>query len=233
MTTVDTKRPGLDGASVLPVQVGGVAALGPDGVPSGFVKHPVAGPVRVGKLNIEGDQQADLRVHGGPDKAVYAYASANYRLWLQEFPEHAARLTPGVFGENLTILGLLEADIRVGDVHAIGSARLQVCQPRQPCFKLGLRFDDNRLPRAMLRSGRSGWYYRVLDEGVLTAGDEVRLLERPHPNLLFTRMVDIVYRGQATGEELAVLAEAPGVAEWLRRAARQSRAEGSASSGGA
>lgn len=223
MTSHDADAPSATGPSVLSVQVGRVAPLGPDGVASGFMKRPVAGRVRVGKLSLDGDEQADLRVHGGADKAVYAYAAANYPLWTRDFPEHAARLTPGVFGENLTIQGLTEADICIGDVHAIGAARLQVCQPRQPCFKLGLRFDDNRLPRAMVRSGRSGWYYRVLDEGDLSAGDAVRLSERPHPGLLFTRMVDIVYRGQATEEELAVLAEAPGVAEWLRVAARRDR----------
>jgi len=223
MTTADAKTLGLNSASVLSVQIGDVAPLGPEGVPSGFVKRPVAGPVRVGKLNIEGDKQADLQVHGGPDKAVYAYAAANYPLWIQDFPEHASRLNPGVFGENLTILHLTEAEICVGDIHGIGTARLQVCQPRQPCFKLRLRFGDNRMPRAMVRSGRSGWYYRILDEGVLSAGDAVRLIERPNPNLPFTRLVDIVYRGQASDDELAVLAEAQGVADWLRVAAGRTR----------
>lgn len=221
MTTNDLGTQVSPIPNLVSVQVGQIAPLGPDGVASGFVKRPVASPVRVGKLNLDGDQQADLRVHGGPDKAVYAYAAANYPLWAQDFPEHAARLTPGVFGENLTIAGLVEADIWVGDVHAIGTARLQVCQPRQPCFKLGLRFDDNRLPRNMVRSGRSGWYYRVLEEGVLSAGDEVRIVERPNPDLPLTRLIDIVYRGQASNEELARIAIAPGVAEWLRLAAGQ------------
>lgn len=225
MTTGDEEPPGLNCPSVLSVQVGAVAPLGADGVASGFVKRPVAGPIRVGRLNLDGDAQADLRVHGGPDKAVYAYAASNYPLWAQEFPEHTALLTPGVFGENLTIVGLTEAEICVGDVHAIGTARLQVCQPRQPCYKFALRFDDNRMPRAMVRSGRSGWYYRVLQEGVLAAGDAVKVAERPNPDLLFTRLVEIVYRGQASEEELARLATARGVAHWLSAAARMGRSK--------
>jgi MOSC domain-containing protein YiiM len=198
------------------VQVGGVAPLGPHGVPSGFVKTPVAGPVQVRTLNLDGDRQADLTVHGGPDKAVYAYPMAHYAAWRADVPEHAAKLLPGAFGENLTLDGLVEDDLCAGDVHAIGSAVLQVAQSRQPCFKLGLRFDDNRLPRRMVRAGRSGWYYRVLKEGVLQAGDAVRLIERPNPTLPFAALVTVVYRGQASAEDLEKIAAAEGVAEWLR-----------------
>jgi MOSC domain-containing protein YiiM len=225
MTSNDPDAPGAAHPSVLSVQVGQVASLGPDGVASGFVKRSVSGPVRVGRLNLDGDAQADLRVHGGPDKAVYAYAAASYPLWAQDFPEHAELLRPGVFGENLTIQRMAEADICVGDVHAIGAARLQVCQPRQPCFKLGLRFADNRLPRAMVRSGRSGWYYRVLEEGVLAAGDALHVVERPDPNLPLTRLVEIVYGGKASDEELALIAKSPGVAKRLRVAAQKSHAK--------
>jgi MOSC domain-containing protein YiiM len=207
---------------VLSVQLGRVAPLGPDGVPSGFVKHAVAAPVRVDTLGLAGDEQADLRVHGGPEKAVYAYAAANYPLWTAEFPDHTARLSPGAFGENLTVTGLTEADLCAGDVHAIGTARLQVCQPRQPCFKFALHFDDRRMPRAMVRSGRSGWYYRVLEAGVLQAGDPVRLIERPNPDLPFARLVAIVNHGHSNAAEMALLAQAAGVADWLQAAARQS-----------
>lgn len=203
------------------VQVGKVAPLGPQGVPSGFVKRPVSGPVRVGTLNLEGDMQADLRVHGGPDKAVYAYALAHYDTWAAEFPEHVGRLVHGVFGENLTIANMREDDICVGDVHAIGSARLQVCQPRQPCFKLGLMFEDDRMPRAMVRNSRSGWYYRVVGEGTLASGDQVALADRPHPDLPLKRLVEIVYHAKASPAELALMARADGIADWLREAAQR------------
>ncbi|OQW38818.1 MAG: hypothetical protein A4S12_02760 [Proteobacteria bacterium SG_bin5] len=207
-------------ARVASVQVGRVAPLGPERVPSGIVKHPVEGPVAVARLGLAGDEQADLSVHGGPDKAVYGYAAAHYPLWAAEHPHLADRLDPGAFGENLTIEGLDEADICVGDVHAIGTARLQVCQPRQPCYKFALRLGDARAPKAMVRSGRAGWYYRVIAEGALQAGDAVELVERPHPDLAFARLVEIINFGVATPEELTALAAAPGVADWLRAQAK-------------
>lgn len=211
----------MSAPAVVSVQVGGVAPLGPEAVPSGFVKRPVTGPVRVRRLNLDGDAQADLSVHGGPDKAVYGYAAAQYPLWRRQFPEHCAILTPGAFGENLTIADLSEADICVGDVHAIGGARLHVTQPRQPCYKLALRMEDARIPAALVQSGRSGWYYRVLEEGALAAGDPVRLLERPNPQFPLTRLIDIVFRRRFGEAELAMLADAIGIAEWLRTTARR------------
>jgi MOSC domain-containing protein YiiM len=210
--------------SVLSVQVGRIAPLGPEGVPSAFVKRAITAPVRVHALHLQGDEQADLRVHGGLEKAVYAYAAAHYSSWLAEYPRHAERLVPGGFGENLSIEGLKESDLCAGDVHAIGSARLQVCQPRQPCFKFALRFEDLEMPRAMIRSGRAGWYYRVLEEGVLQAGDEVRLVERPNPRLPFTRLIDFVHRVPLRSEELEQLAHAAGVAAWIRESAHRRRA---------
>lgn len=210
------------------VQIGEVAPLGPEAVPSGFVKRPVQGMVGVRTLNIEGDAQADLRVHGGPDKAVYAYPAAHYPVWAEEFPEHASRLTPGVFGENLTIEGVDETELCVGDVHAIGSVRLQVCQPRQPCFKFALRLEDRRMPSAMVRSGRSGWYYRVLGEGSLQAGDAVRRVARPHPGLPFMRLVQMIYQGVATEQDLRQLAIAEGAARSIRAIARRSLGLGEA-----
>lgn len=207
------------------VQVGRIAPLGPDRVPSAHVKHRVEGPVAIGRLGLAGDEQADLRVHGGPDKAVYGYSADLYPDWAAEHPQHAARLTPGAFGENLTISGLAEGDLCVGDIHAIGTARLQLCQPRQPCFKFALCFEDPRMPRAMVRSGRSGWYYRVVEEGEIRAGDTITRVERPHPELAFARMVEIVNFGVATPEELALMAGAEGLARWLRHGARAALAE--------
>ena len=119
-------------------------------------------------------------------------------------------------GENLTIDGLVEADLCVGDIHRIGTARLQVCQPRQPCFKFALRFDDNQLPKAMARNGRAGWYYRVIDEGVLSAGDAILLDHRPNPGFGFERLVRIVNFGDAAREELAAMAAMEGLASNIR-----------------
>jgi MOSC domain-containing protein YiiM len=213
--------------SIVSIHVGRAAPLGPDAVPSGFVKRAVHAPVAVGPLGLAGDEQADLSVHGGPEKAVYAYAAQHYDAWAAEFPQHADIWGPGAVGENLPIDGLTEGDLCVGDVHAVGGALLQVCQPRQPCFKFALRFGDSHLPKAMVKTGRSGWYYRVLQPGAIAAGDAVELRERPNPDFPFTRLVALISRGQATRAELEHLAEMPGLAsqwrDWAQEALQGGR----------
>jgi MOSC domain-containing protein YiiM len=201
------------------IHVGKIAPLGPQAVPSGFVKHRVHSPVTVTHTGLVGDEQADLSVHGGPDKAVYGYGAANYFAWREEYPQHSELLVPGGFGENLAIDGMREADLCVGDIHAIGTTRLQVCQPRQPCFKFALRFNDKLMPKAMIRNGRSGWYYRVLDAGTLNPGDPVVLIDRPNPQFPFTRLVELISRGRATRTEWEQLQDMQGLAlNWQRRA---------------
>jgi MOSC domain-containing protein YiiM len=200
---------------VASIHAGKVAPLGPDKVPSGFVKHALDRPAQITSLGIAGDEQADLSVHGGLDKAVYGYALEHYDRWRIEHPRHAATLVPGGFGENLCISGLSEADICVGDVHRIGGTRLQVCQPREPCFKLALRFADNRMPKAMVRSGRAGWYYRVLEPGEIAPGAALHLEERPNSDFSFARLVELVARGNATRPELERLQHMAGLAaDW-------------------
>ena len=144
-------------------------------VSTGIYKLPVEGPVMVRTLNLAGDAQADLKVHGGIDKAVYCYPSEHYEAWKEEL---GRPLSFGTFGENLTVAGLFEDEVRVEDVLAVGEASLQVTQPRLPCFKLGIKMRDQRFLRKFLRSGRSGFYCRVLQEGNLEAGQPIRLLER-------------------------------------------------------
>ena len=207
-------------ARLASLRVGRIAPLGPQAVPSAFVKQAVIGSVAVGILGLDGDAQADLSVHGGPEKAVYGYAAEHYAWWAQQFPGLAARFDVGSMGENLTVTDLREDDICVGDVHAIGTALLQVCQPRQPCFKLALAFGEARLGKAMVRSGRSGWYYRVLRNGEIEAGDEVRLADRPNPDFAFSRLVTIVNLGGATVSEMRALAEMPGIASRIAAKAR-------------
>ena len=192
--------------SVRAVQIGRAAPLGPDGVMSGFVKQPVQGRVEVGSLGLAGDEQADLEVHGGPDKAVYACSLGNYATWRVLFPQHAALLVPGGLGENLTIDGFAEGEVCLGDQMRIGTAVLQVSQPRQPCFKFALRFDDVTMPRAMVRNGMSGWYYRVLAPGSVATGDEVRLLERAHPQWSIERTNRLIIQRHGTAAEKAEFA---------------------------
>jgi len=166
-----------------------------------------------------GDAQADLRVHGGPDKAIYLYPSKHYASWRRELPEHAAVLVPGGFGENLTTLGLDEDAICLGDVLRAGSALLQVTQPRQPCFKLALRFADPRLPRMMQQTGRSGWYARVLEGGVVESLSPIIVAERLNPAWPVSRLVRLVAEHAATLEDLVGLSDLPGLAaHWHRTA---------------
>ena len=145
----------IDAGSIVSVQVGRVAPLGSTDVSSAFVKHPVSGPVMAERLGLAGDQQADLRVHGGPDKAIYSYPVEHYEKWRALAPSAGALLVPGGFGENLTTRGLDEDHVCIGDIYRIGGATVQVTQPCQPCFKLAMRFNDRIISRAVMRSGRS------------------------------------------------------------------------------
>ena len=206
------------------LRVGRIAPLGPERVASAFIKSAVSSPIGVGALGLDGDHQADLSVHGGPEKAVYAYASARYPDWAAAFPNLAPRFVAGAMGENLTVDGMIEDDLCIGDVHAIGGALLQVCQPRQPCFKLALALDEPRLGKHMVRTGHSGWYYRVLREGPIAAGNEIVLAERPNPGFAFSRLVTIVNRGGATLPELQDLAAMPGLASNIGRRVREALA---------
>jgi MOSC domain-containing protein YiiM len=142
-----------------------------DVVATAIHKAPVTGRVTVKHLNLEGDRQADLRVHGGRDKAVYAYPTEHYAHWREELP--GVGLPWGTFGENLSIEGLLEPSVRVGDVLRIGTVELVVTQPRMPCFKLNLRFQRSDMVKRFLRSRRTGFYFAVMKEGELGAGDPI------------------------------------------------------------
>jgi MOSC domain-containing protein YiiM len=178
------------------------------------------GPVAVTTLGLAGDQQADLRVHGGLEKAVYGYALSSYAVWCFEFPEHGALWVAGGLGENLTIAGINEETVHIGDVVRFGTATLQVTQPRQPCFKFALRFGDKRLPKAMIRNGRSGWYYRVIETGALAAGDRLDLLERPNPTWPIARFNRVLSSKSSTMEDMVELAILPGLATPWRETAR-------------
>ena len=145
-------------------------------ISTGIYKEPVAGRVAVKEYNLAGDAQADLRVHGGWSKAVYIYPSEHYEFWQTEFPE--MDLPFGMFGENLTSEGLLEKDVNVGDRFRIGTAEFVVTEPRQPCYKLGIRFNRADIIKRFAKSGRSGFYLAIEKTGDLGAGDEIEFLSR-------------------------------------------------------
>ncbi|MDN5782865.1 MAG: MOSC domain-containing protein, partial [Luteimonas sp.] len=148
---------------------------------SAIDKQPFAGIVSIGELGFAGDEQGDPRVHGGPDKAIHHYAFDHYRAWRDELGALALLQSPGAFGENISTRGLDEGDVCIGDRFGFGSAVLEVSQGRQPCWKLNDRFDVPDMARRVQSSGRTGWYYRVLQPGSAEAGDLLRLDARPHP----------------------------------------------------
>jgi MOSC domain-containing protein YiiM len=212
-------------ASLLAVHTGKIAPLGPDGEPSGFIKTPRQGRVAVRYAGLEGDEQADLSVHGGVDKAVYAYSADRYPAWRAEFPALADRFRPGSMGENLSVTGMVEDDLCIGDIHQIGTAQLQICQPRRPCFKFSLAFNNSLLPKAMVRNGYAGWYYRVIAEGQVAAGDSVRLIARPHKNILFSKIVAILNSGGPSREDFVLLRDTAALAQQWRDIAARKLAE--------
>lgn len=161
-------------------------------VDTGIFKQPVRGPVAVHWLNLAGDGQADLVHHGGPDKAVYAYSLDHYPWWCEQLGRDA--LAHGQFGENLTIAGLDEAQLCIGDELQIGDARFVVTQPRVPCFKLGIRFGDKEMPRRFAESLRSGVYLRVLREGTIEAGDAVQLTARGEGRVAVRTLFDAYFK---------------------------------------
>jgi MOSC domain-containing protein YiiM len=153
---------------------------------TGIFKQPVSGPVPLRTLNLDGDRQADLSVHGGPYKAVYAYPSEHYPFWRDELP--GMDLPWGMFGENFTTEGLAESDLDIGDCLQIGSAIVMVRQPRQPCYKLAAKFQRDDILERFLHSGRSGFYFSVEQEGTVEAGDSFEFLSRDQEAVTIAEM---------------------------------------------
>lgn len=176
------------------VRIGRALPFGPNGEPSAIDKHPVARPLMLTVSGFEGDEQGDRRHHGGPEKAVHHYPEAHYAAWRREFPErHAHTFRAGAFGENLVSAGLTEANVCVGDVFRLGAALIQVSQARQPCWKLNLRFGIPDMSRRVQDSGRTGWYYRVLEQGMVAPDAEILLLDRPCPDWTLARLLQHLY----------------------------------------
>jgi MOSC domain-containing protein YiiM len=172
---------------------------------TGFYKEPVIGSVRVGRMNIDGDGQADLVNHGGPDKAVCVYPADHYPYWRETL--HLPTLPPGAFGENLTVKGLTEEEVCIGDIWRVYGVTVQVSQPRQPCWKLARRWGVKTLALLVQQTGRTGWYFRVLDEGTLSAGSPLVLAERPHPEWTVERANTVMHHDKDDVKAASELAE--------------------------
>lgn len=181
---------------------------------SAIFKAPVAGRVAVRRHNLDGDRQADLRVHGGPDKAVYAYPSEHYAWWAEQLP--GAELPPAAFGENLTTAALIETEVRIGDEYRVGTARLVVTQPRQPCFKLGIRFGDQRMVKRFRDAGRPGIYFAVAEEGDVAAGDEIELVKADEHGLTVADLFRLILDEREDVEQLRRALRVPALAAVIR-----------------
>lgn len=188
-----------------------------------FFKAPPLGPVHLGRENLDGDQQADLRVHGGPDKAVCAYPGEHYETWKRE--TGIAECGPGWFGENFTLAGATETDVCVGDAYRVGSATIQVSQPRGPCFKLARRWGLPDFVATVVASGRTGWYFRVIEEGTVAAGDALARIDRPYPRWTIARVNELTYDREASAADRAALAGCPALAATWRASLRRRLSE--------
>lgn len=183
-------------------------------VQSGIVKQPVDGPVAVGALGLDGDEQADLGVHGGVDKAVYLYAQADYDWWQNELGRD---VPSGIFGENLTVSGHWIADVRVGDEFAIGTSVIAATEPREPCYKLGARMEDQSFVKRFRDAGRIGFYARVVQEGQIAAGDEITLHRKGDSrNPTITEIHRLYAHGRDDVDGLSAALQGPGVTQGWR-----------------
>jgi len=178
-------------------------------VVTAIYKEPVATRLAVRRLNIDGDRQADLSVHGGRDKAIYAYPNEHYERWREQL---GRELTPGSFGENLTTEGLLEEEVHIGDEFRVGSARLVVTQPRLPCYKLGIRFDDPGMVKLFQRAGKPGIYFAVREEGEIAAGDTIEQVAEDESRITVAEMFRLVLDKEADPAALRRLLKVPALA---------------------
>ena len=167
-----------------------IVKFGKETVTTGIFKNPVDKRINLKKLNLEGDRQADLTVHGGPDKAVYSYPFEYYDFWKKEFPDISFNW--GMFGENLTTEGLFESKVNVGDIFQIGSSQIVVTQPRMPCYKLGIKFGRMDVIKKFLESEKSGIYFKVIKEGEIGTNDTIKLIKKDDNNVTIKNIVELV-----------------------------------------
>lgn len=184
--------------------------------PSAIAKSPVSGPVMLGLEGLEGDEQADRTVHGGPEKALHHYPADHYAAWAELWPGLAAAFVAGGFGENVSTVGLTEADLCIGDRLRMGEALVEICQGRQPCWKLVAHSGAAEIAMRMQRNGRAGWYYRVIEPGLIAAGDRVELAGRPHPDWPLSRVIAARFDPRLDPAEAAAIAALPELSQSWR-----------------
>lgn len=191
---------------------------------TGFFKEPVRGPIRVGRCNLDGDGQADLVNHGGPEKAVNVYPLEHYSFWEQALG--LTNLPYGAFGENFTTVGWLEENVCIGDIFQVGEVVLQISQPRQPCWKLSRRWRIRDFALQMQELGRTGWYFRVLKEGVVETGSALVLTERPYPQWTVQAANRVMHSRPLAPDEAQALLNCHLLSERWRETLRKRLVEG-------
>lgn len=212
--------------------IGGIRPLPASGRPTGIYKQPASGPLELGPEGFVGDQQADRRVHGGPDKAVHLYPARHYARLAERFPEAAALLVAGSNGENISTPDLDENDVCLGDIWRLGSARLQLCQPRNPCWKIDERYGCDGMAQFIAEHRLTGWYWRVVTPGVVSPGDTLSLEQRDPTAYTLAEAMLLWQTHRPAMADLERLAASPGMAEnwkqkiltridWLRKNAGQ------------
>ncbi len=219
------RPPSLSGTAlgVLDAVLMGTAVDYARGERSAIAKSPMSEPVVVGELGLVGDEQGDPINHGGPAKAVHHYARDHYQFWRSELGDLPVLDAPGAFGENLSTMGITEADVCLGDRLRIGGAVLRVSQGRRPCWKLGVRFGVHDMARRVLVTGRTGWYYAVDEPGAVAAGDAVELIDRPHPDWPLRRLLHLVLHRGGTAADLRAALALPLPPSWHETLERRLR----------
>jgi MOSC domain-containing protein YiiM len=202
--------------TILELRTGRAEPFGPTGELSAIDKRPTDRPLHVTAEGLEGDEQGDRRHHGGPDKALHAYALVHYRTWADEQPDVADLFRPGAFGENFVVEGVTERDLCLGDRFQVGSAVVELSQSRQPCWKLNLRFNQPDMARRVQSTGRTGWYFRVLEPGRIAAGAQAQLVARPNTDWPLTRVWRLLYHETLERDALASFLRLQGLPESWR-----------------
>lgn len=167
-----------------------------DNTPTAIDKKSASHSVDISFVGFTEDQQADVAVHGGPEKAIHHYAGDHMAFWRKLFPDHAQKFVAGCFGENISTIGFTENNVCLGDILTLGTATVEVCQGRQPCWKLSEHLDLLPLAMQFQKTGRTGWYYRVLEEGKAGAGDDIKVVERPLPKWPLERLISARFNPQ-------------------------------------
>ncbi|WP_306602948.1 MOSC domain-containing protein [Azonexus sp.] len=200
--------------------IGGIRPLPESGRPTGIYKQAANAPLELACEGFIGDQQADRRVHGGPEKAVHLYPAAHYAILAQRFPEIASQLVPGSLGENLSTPDLDESDVRIGDIWQLGTARLQLCQPRNPCWKINERFATEGMAAFIAEHRLTGWYWRVLTPGSVSPGDTLTL-ELAAQTFSLAEAMQLWQSHRPAPGDLEKLATTPGIATHWRQKIEQ------------